>query len=484
MISAFSYGEPVLGVSELSRRLGLGKSTVHRILTTLADDGFVERTADDRYRLSLKMYEIGPQVAASNELRELVHPCLERLRNDSGETAHLAVLSGTDVVYLDRLESPQMLRLFTRVGRRRAAHATSSGKCLLAFGAPADLDRVRGRRPAAARAAHDHLALDAAAHAGRGRGRGYAMSVEEAAPGMVSSAAADLRRGANAWRPCPSPAPSRGCRRSNSLASPASSSPPPRPVDLADCVEASLSPSRSRAEEPHDPHPRSGPRTPPSPWPTATTALTGDVLLTGIQALVRGPIDQMRADRRAGLRTAGVRLRLPGLAARRLRPRAAANRALLDEHEVVHRPGLNEELGATAVMGSQLAATFASRRYDGVVGVWYGKAPGLDRAGDAIRHAQFAGTRAARRRPGPRRRRPGLQVVDRSRRAPSRLLAALGPAGALSRARCRTSSTSASTASRCRGPAACGWRSRSSRRWPTDRHRRGRPRARRGRWSR
>ena len=65
----------------------------------------------------------------------LVHPALERLRNESGETAHLAVLSGTDVVYVDRLESPHMMPLLTRVGRRRAAHATSSGKCLLAFGA-------------------------------------------------------------------------------------------------------------------------------------------------------------------------------------------------------------------------------------------------------------------------------------------------------------------------------------------------------------
>ena len=55
-------------------------------------------------------------------------------------------------------------------------------------------------------------------------------------------------------------------------------------------------------------------------------------------------------------------------------------------------PALNEELGATAVMGSQLAPNFPARRYDGVVGIWYGKSPGVDRAGDAIRHAQFAGT--------------------------------------------------------------------------------------------
>ena len=64
VLSAFSYEEPVLGVSELARRLGIGKSTVQRILATLAADGFVERTPDDRYRLSIKLYELGQQVAA------------------------------------------------------------------------------------------------------------------------------------------------------------------------------------------------------------------------------------------------------------------------------------------------------------------------------------------------------------------------------------------------------------------------------------
>jgi len=189
VVSAFSYSEPVLGVSELARRLGLGKSTVHRILATLLADGYVERTVDDRYRLSVKIYEIGQQVAASNELRERAHPSLERLRNESGETAHLAVLAGTDVVYLDRLESPHMLHLLSRVGRRRGAHATSSGKCLLAFGSPADVERVvagglprLGPRtitsPDLLRRALDEV-----------RTRGYAASIEESAPGVVSVAA-------------------------------------------------------------------------------------------------------------------------------------------------------------------------------------------------------------------------------------------------------------------------------------------------------
>jgi indolepyruvate ferredoxin oxidoreductase len=118
----------------------------------------------------------------------------------------------------------------------------------------------------------------------------------------------------------------------------------------------------------------------------------GEVLLTGIQALVRGPLDQLRADRRAGRRTTAFISGYQGSPLGGYDREVQANQALFDEFGAVHRPAVNEEIGATSVMGSQLASTRESRRYDGVVGVWYGKSPGVDRAGDAIRHAQFAGT--------------------------------------------------------------------------------------------
>ena len=122
------------------------------------------------------------------------------------------------------------------------------------------------------------------------------------------------------------------------------------------------------------------------------TADAGTVFLSGVQALARVPIEQLRVDRRAGLATAAFVSGYPGspLGGFDVTMRSAAR--LVPDLPIECRPAVNEEAGATAVMGSQLAATQPDRRYDGVVGIWYGKAPGVDRAADALRHAVYAGT--------------------------------------------------------------------------------------------
>ncbi|MFD8517990.1 indolepyruvate ferredoxin oxidoreductase family protein [Streptomyces antimycoticus] len=117
----------------------------------------------------------------------------------------------------------------------------------------------------------------------------------------------------------------------------------------------------------------------------------GTVYLTGVQALVRVLLDRVRHDRRNGHDTAVLVSGYEGSPLAGYDLELARRERLLAEHHVVHRPAVNEELGATAVFGSQLAAATGAQRPNGVLGVWYGKAPGLDRAGDALRHANFAG---------------------------------------------------------------------------------------------
>jgi indolepyruvate ferredoxin oxidoreductase len=117
----------------------------------------------------------------------------------------------------------------------------------------------------------------------------------------------------------------------------------------------------------------------------------GQILLSGVQALVRLPLDQHRADKRRGLNTATLISGYRGSPLGGLDLTLERNPALLREHNVVFLSGVNEDLGATAVYGSQLANLFPQPKYDGVLGMWYGKGPGVDRTGDIFKHANFAG---------------------------------------------------------------------------------------------
>jgi len=121
------------------------------------------------------------------------------------------------------------------------------------------------------------------------------------------------------------------------------------------------------------------------------TQETDRIYLSGIQALVRLPLDQHRADQRRGLRTATFISGYRGSPLGGLDQTLQRERKLLEAHHVVFSSGLNEDLGATAIFGSQMVGLFPRPKYDGVVGMWYGKAPGVDRTGDAFKHANYAG---------------------------------------------------------------------------------------------
>ncbi len=191
LLKQFTSREREFGVSELARRLGLGKSTVHRLVTTLAAEHLLEQNPDNgKYRLGLAVYDLGAAVSTHLDMHEAVVPPMERLRNATGETVQVAVLDDREVVYVERLDSPHTLRLFLDVGRRNWAHCTATGKCLLAHVSDYDLDRILDGWQLEALTPNtitDHKALRKELAAIRRQG--FAHNLNESEVGVLSAAA-------------------------------------------------------------------------------------------------------------------------------------------------------------------------------------------------------------------------------------------------------------------------------------------------------
>jgi DNA-binding IclR family transcriptional regulator len=132
VLGAFRAEEDAVGAAELARRTGLPRSTVHRIVLSLVEEGMLERHGSE-VRLGLRLFEIGQRVPRQRALRDAARPYMSDLREATRQTIHLAVLEGGEVVYVDILASPGGPPLPSRVGGRLPAHATGVGKAILAF---------------------------------------------------------------------------------------------------------------------------------------------------------------------------------------------------------------------------------------------------------------------------------------------------------------------------------------------------------------
>jgi len=186
ILNAFSAEQPELRVSELAERLGLHKSTVHRFLVNLEAAGLVERNPrSGRYRLGLRIFELGGLVMQRMDLWDEALPFLEGLVRDSGETGHLAVLDGGEAIYVERVEARRALRIPSAIGRGYPVHATNLGKVLLAYLSPEEIARIVADRGLAGYTPHtitDAAQLDA--ELALIRERGYAIDNEEYDEGL------------------------------------------------------------------------------------------------------------------------------------------------------------------------------------------------------------------------------------------------------------------------------------------------------------
>lgn len=140
-----------LGVSDVARRLGVAKSTAHRLLQTLHSRGFVEQDGEGKYRLGIHLYELGHLAQARNTFRHAALPHLKAIAEATGYTLNFAVPDGADVVFVERIEVGEGGLLLGHVGRRLPSHATSSGKVIAAFNPAVDQARRTAGFPAFAR---------------------------------------------------------------------------------------------------------------------------------------------------------------------------------------------------------------------------------------------------------------------------------------------------------------------------------------------
>lgn len=143
VLELFSREEDEIGISEMSRRLGLYKSTVHRIVSTLVYKGILEQNSGNgKYRLGLKLYKLGIIARDHDELINIASPYLYRLTERTGETSNLVVMEGTMCMYVAQQESSQMIRMFTRLGARVFPHCSGAGKVLLSDMSEEEIDSI------------------------------------------------------------------------------------------------------------------------------------------------------------------------------------------------------------------------------------------------------------------------------------------------------------------------------------------------------
>ncbi|WP_431777560.1 IclR family transcriptional regulator [Ottowia caeni] len=190
LLKTLSAEEPEMGITALSARLGLAKSTVHRLVSTLVSEGFLERNpVDGRYRLGLLLFSMGTLVRRRMNVAEESVPLLHSLCERSGETIHLAVLHDSEILYLRNIESQHAIRPRSYLGVRKPAFCTSEGRALLAFSPPLVLAQVL-RAPLVPRTPHtitDKAALQQLLE--KVRHCGYAVDDEESEVDMRGVAA-------------------------------------------------------------------------------------------------------------------------------------------------------------------------------------------------------------------------------------------------------------------------------------------------------
>ena len=196
ILQAFRPEEPLLGISDLARTLELNRSTVHRYVATLHRLGYLQQdVATRKYRLGMRVLDLGFSAINSMELREIAAPHLQALSDKTGHTVNMAILDRADIVYIDRVRSPRpgqsQIDLNLHVGARLPAYCTSMGKVILAYLPEPALEGVLDATELIQRGPNTLTRRTCLlAELGRIRASGLAVNNEELAYGLRSIAVA------------------------------------------------------------------------------------------------------------------------------------------------------------------------------------------------------------------------------------------------------------------------------------------------------
>lgn len=194
ILGCFTPEHPVLGIADIADELGMSRSTTHRYVTTLLALGYLEQGRSRKYRLGLRVTDLGMSALNSTGLRENVHPFLEELRERTGYTIGLAVLDGTEILYVDRSRSWRRAERATDQGlypgSRMPAYCTAMGKVLLAY-LPDEVQRNLIAQMTLERNSPDTITSKQALRAELDQviEDGYAINQQELRPGLQAIAA-------------------------------------------------------------------------------------------------------------------------------------------------------------------------------------------------------------------------------------------------------------------------------------------------------
>ncbi|WP_085506108.1 IclR family transcriptional regulator [Thalassobacillus devorans] len=131
-----------LGITEIANRLGVAKSTAHRLVMTLEEHGYIKQMQEKSvYRLGLKFLEMSNIVVDQLNIVELAHPIMEKISNQTDKISHLVMLDDSHVIYIDKVETPSAVRIYSQLGKRAPIYCTGVGKAIAAYFDEAQLTR-------------------------------------------------------------------------------------------------------------------------------------------------------------------------------------------------------------------------------------------------------------------------------------------------------------------------------------------------------